>query len=131
LIDRLPYQNSYPGGQYTAFGSNFYAYQLGKYRFPVSITSGKSGSYLLVHWKETYATTLASIQPANLTSGNLVTSKCYSAVPSDAAAYDNVLRANVFADTLSGSGPTGATISTSPAGTVTTMNLSGIAYYNR
>jgi len=130
LIDRLPYQNSYPGGQYTAFGSNFYAYQLGKYRFPVSITAGNSGSYLLVHWKETYATTLASIQPASLTAGNLVTSKCYSAVPSDAAAYDNVIRANVFTDTLSGSGPTGATLTTSPAGTTTTMNLSGIAYYN-
>jgi hypothetical protein len=130
LIDRLPYLSSYPGGQYTAFGSNFYAYQLGKYRFPVSIVAGNSGSYLLVHWKETYATTLASIQPANLTVGNLVTAKCYSAVPSDATAYNNVLRANVFADTLSGSGPTGGSITTSPAGTATTMNLSGIAYYN-
>jgi len=129
LTARLPYLNSYPGGQYTAFSSNFYAYQLGKYNFPVSISSGNTGSYLFVHWKETHATTLSAIEPINLTNGNLIASKCYSAVPADSAAYENVVRTNVFADALSGSGPTGLTITTAPAGDTVTNYLSGIQYY--
>lgn len=129
LTARLPYMTSYPGGQYSAYSSNFYAYQLGKYSFPAPLVAGDSGSYLLVHWKETYATTLTSIQPANLTSGNLIAAKCYSAVPSDSTAYDNVVRANVFVDNMSATGPSGTTITSSPTGTLTSQPLSGIQYY--
>ena len=130
LIDRLPYASSYPGSEYTPFGSNFSAYQLGKYSTSVTLVSGDSGSFLLVHWKETYATTLASIQPAALTGLTLVTANCYSAVPSDSSNYVNVNRFNVYVDAQSGTAPSGGTITTSPTGTVTTSNLSGIAYYN-
>jgi hypothetical protein len=130
LTARLPYLNSYPGLEYTAYSTNFYSYQLCKYSFPVTLSSGDAGSFLLVHWKETYAITLASIQPVNLTGGNLVTSKCYSAVPSDTSNYDYVNRLNIFADPDSGVAPSGGAITTSPAGTVTTSDLSGIHYYN-
>lgn len=130
LIDRLPYQSSYPGLEYTAFGSNFSAYQLGKYSTSVTLAAGDNGSFLLVHWKETYAGTLTAIQPAALTALTLVAANCYSAVPSDSSNYSNVNRSNVFVDSLSGSAPSGGTITTSPTGTLTTTNVSGIAYYN-
>ena len=129
LTARLPYLSSYPGGQYAPYSQNFSAFQLAKYAFSVPVTTGNSGSYVLVQWKETYATSLASIQPANL-AANLNAVQCYSAPPSDAANYDNVVRLNVFVDALSGSGPTGGTITTSPTGTVTTSSVSGIQYYN-
>jgi len=130
LIDRLPYASSYPGSEYTPFSTNFSAYQLAKYSTSVTLVSGDSGSFLLVHWKETYATTLASIQPASLTALTFVAANCYSAAPADSTNYDNVNRLNVFVDALSGTPPSGATITTSPTGTLTTSNLSGIAYYN-
>lgn len=130
LIDRLPYANSYPGLQYTAFSSNFSGYQLGKYSTPVSLVSGDSGSFLLVHWKESYATTLALIQPASLTALTLVTANCYSAPPSDSTNYSNVNRTNVYVDALSGSAPSGSTVTTAPAGTVSATAMSGILYYN-
>jgi hypothetical protein len=130
LIDRLPYLNSYGGGEYTAFGANFTSYQLGKYSTAVILAAGDNGSFLLVHWKESYATTLAAIQPASLTALTLVTANCYSAVPSDSSSYANANRSNVYVDAQSGSAPSGSTITTAPAGTLTTMNMSGIAYYS-
>jgi hypothetical protein len=130
LIDRLPYLSSYTGGEYTAFGSTFTGYQLGKYSTAVTLAAGDNGSYLLVHWKETYASTLTAIQPPALTAPNLVAANCYSAVPSDPSNYLNVNRLNVFVDAQSGSDPSGVTITTAPAGTLTTMNLSGVAYYS-
>lgn len=130
LIDRLPYQSSYPGLEYTPFGSNFSGYQLGKYSFSVTLVSGDSASRLLVHWKEGYASTLAAIQPAGLTALTLVAGNCYSAVPAQASEFDTVVRRNIYVDAQSGSSPSGVTLTSSPAGTVTTAPLSGINYYN-
>jgi hypothetical protein len=130
LIDRLPYLSNYPGSEYTPFGSNFSGYQLAKYSFPVTLVSGDSASRLLVHWKEGYANSLAAIQPAALTALTLVAANCYSAVPAQASEFDTVVRRNIYVDAQSGSSPSGVTLTSSPAGTVTTSPLSGINYYN-
>jgi hypothetical protein len=130
LIDRLPYLTSYTGGEYSPYTANFFGYQLGKYSTSVTLVAGDSGSFLLVHWRESYASTLAAIQPAGLTALTLVSANCYSAIPADPTNYDNVIRANVFVDAQSGSAPSGGTITTSPTGTVTTQPLSGISYYD-
>lgn len=130
LIDRLPYLSNYPGSEYTPFASNFSGYQLAKYSFPVVLVSGDSASRLLVHWKEGYASTLTAIQPAALTALTLVAANCYSAVPAQAAEFDMVVRRNIYVDAQSGSAPSGVTLTSAPAGTVTTSSLSGIAYYN-
>ncbi len=130
LIDRLPYLSNYPGSEYTPFGSNFSGYQLGKYSLPVTLVSGDSASRMLVHWKEGYANSLAAIQPAALTALTLVAANCYSAVPAQASEFDTVVRRNIYVDAQSGSSPSGVTLTSSPAGTVTTSPLSGINYYN-
>lgn len=129
LIDRLPYLSSYPGAEYTPFNSNFSAFQLGKYSFPITLNAGDTGSFLLIHWKESYATQLSQIQPAAL-SGAIIASNCYSAVPADGSAYEEVNRLHVFVDAQSGAGPNTSALTTSPAGTVTTSPLSGVLYYN-
>lgn len=130
LIDRLPYLSNYPGSEYTPFGSNFSGYQLAKYSLPVTLVSGDSASRMLVHWKEGYANSLAAIQPAALTALTLVAANCYSAVPAQASEFDTVVRRNIYVDAQSGSSPSGVTLTSSPAGTVTTSPLSGINYYH-
>ena len=130
LSARLPYAASYPGLEYTAFGTNFSTYQLGKYSFSITLIAGDNDSYLLVHWKHTYGTSLAAIQPANLTALTLVSTNCFSAVPSDGANYDNANRSLIFLDTASGSGPTPTTITSAPTGTVTVTKYSGVNHYN-
>lgn len=130
VIDRLPYLASYPGLEYTAYAQNFFGYQLGKFSFPVTLVSGDSQSRLLVHWKEGYAGSLAAIQPASLTALTLVAGNCYSGVPAQATEFDTVVRKNIYVDAQSGAAPSGVTLTSSPAGTVTTSTLSGVAYYN-
>lgn len=130
LIDRLPYLANYPGSEYAPFSTNFSSYQLAKFDFSVTLIAGDNESYLLVHWKETYATSLAAIQPASLTALTLTTGNCYSAVPSAPSSFENVNRKNIFLDTDSASGPTVGTLTTAPAGTITSTPYSGIEHYN-
>lgn len=129
LIERLPYLASYPGGEYTPFSVNFPTYQLAKFACTLTVVTGASGSYLVVHWREQFATTLAAIQtPTALT---LVAANCYSAPPSDGSNFDTVSRAQVFVDASSGTGiGAGPAPSSTPAGTVTTTKLSGVDHYN-
>jgi len=129
LTARLPYQSTYGGGEYTPFPSNFSAYQLAKYSYQLPLSAGINDSYQLVHWKETYATSLTAIQPAALAAG-LVSGNMYSASAADGTFYDNVRRLNVYVDSDSGTGPTGGTFTSSPAGTPSTTILSGITYYS-
>lgn len=134
LSHRVPYSADYsafsPLPPFSDYDVNFSNYQLCQYSVPVTLSAGDSGSYLLVHWKETYGNTLAAVQPAGLTALTLVAANCYSAIPADGASlYENAKRSNVFLETI----PAGAntlTISTTPAGTVTTSSLSGVAFYN-
>jgi hypothetical protein len=126
LSDRYPYQQTYPGGVFTGFSSNFFNYQLCRYSIPITLAAGQTGSYLLVHWREQYATSLAAVQPTGLTLGTLNATNCYSATV--APNYSNVQRANVFLDT-SPAGATPGTITTTPTGTTTTARLSGVSFY--
>lgn len=130
LIDRLPYLSNYPGSEYAPFSTNFSAYQLGKYSFDITLVAGDSDSYLLVHWKETFATSLASIQPANLTALTLVLANCYSAVPSHGASYGEVNRKNIFVDSDSATGASPVAITATPGGVLTTGTVSGIDFYS-
>lgn len=134
LSYRVPYSADFagfsPAPPFSDYTVNFSNYQLCRYAVPVTLTAGDSGSYLLVHWKESYATSLAAVQPAALTALTLVNANCYSAIPADGASiYENAKRSNVFLETTP-AGPTGATITTSPAGTLTTIQLSGVAFYS-
>jgi len=140
LTFRLPYLTSYaghPGTPYGPFSQNFFSYQLAVFALASqAIGVGDSQSFLLVHWKETYATSLASIQPGNLTLANLVASKCYSAVPSagnfddNTAAVYNVNRHFVFRDTQSAVAPTGNTFTSAQNAVPTTVPLSGVQFYS-
>jgi hypothetical protein len=139
LTYRLPYLTSYsayPGTPYGPFGYNFFSYQLAEFALATrSIATGNSQSFLLVHWKETYATTLSSIQPSNLTLSRLVSTNCYSAVPVSGNFDDNtqpvynVNRHNVFLDSVSGDALF-ISFTSSPNGSPTTIYLSGVKYYN-
>jgi hypothetical protein len=129
LVDRLPYLSNYPGAEYAPYGSTFPTFQIAKYSASVVVTSGPSGSYLLVHWQPQFATSLAAIQTPTV--GNLIAANCYSAVPADTANFDTVNRAQVFVDTSSGTGiGAGPLPSSTPAGTTTTIKFSGVDHYN-
>lgn len=139
LTYRLPYltnYGAYPGTPYGPFTVNFFSYQLAVFSMtPRGLGAGNSQSWLLVHWKETYATTLTAIQPASLTLASLVAANAYSAVPVGGNFNDNtqpvynVNRHNVFKDTSAAS-PVGTVFTSSPNGTPTTIHLSGVKYYS-
>ena len=139
LKQRLPYLTDYTayGNPYLPYTQNFPNYQLATYQtLSLALSVGDAGSFFLVHWRETYATTLAAIQPVNLTLGNLTSARCYSAVPSAAPDFDdntlsvfNVNRHRVFRDTLSATAPTLNALTTAAAPIPwTTQKLSGVTF---
>ena len=140
LTWRLPYLTSYaahPGVPYAPYTQNFPNYQLAIYALSTQLLSaGDAGSYLIVHWKDTYATTLASIQPANLTALTLVSANCHSATPTAPTDFDdntlavfNVNRHMVYRDALSATAPALNTLVTAAAPIAwTTQKLSGVSF---
>ncbi len=132
LVNRLPHLSSYAvPPPWTAFASDFFAYQLGTFATGDSIALGGGQNWLLVHWKETYATALARIQPANLTALTLVAANCYTPVPvgGNLATIPSISRRTVFRDSTVG----GQTVSFTKclvAGVQTVIKLSGIEFYN-
>lgn len=129
LTKRLPYKASYSPGEYTAFTKDFPAFQLATYATSLNVPADKAGSYVLVHWRETYATSLAVI--SSYATANLTTSNCYSAVPS-AGDYDNgnirnISKHNIFRDSLSATPPAGTCVTSAPSGS--TVALSGVQHY--
>jgi hypothetical protein len=140
LTWRLPYLKSYvpyPGAPYAPYGADFFRFQLATYAVAAqAVAAGGAQNWLLVHWRETFATTLASIQPANLTVGNLVLAKAYSAVPV-ASNFDdntqgiyNVNRHRVYNDASSALAPTINTFTTSTTYALATQFYSGIPFVN-
>lgn len=148
LTYRLPYLKSYaayPGAPYAAYDTTFYRFQLATIAVAAqALAAGGAQNYLLVHWREGHATTLASIQPAALTALTLVAANCYSATPDPAyvppagttlwddlsGAISNVNRHHVFRDTSSGTTPLVNAFTTAPAGggPVVPTHLSGVEY---
>lgn len=138
LTWRLPYLQDYsvfPGAPYSDYNIDFFSYQLATYAIdPQAIAAGDAGSWLLVHWKESFATSLANIQPANLTLGNLIALNAFSAVPIagnfDSGDAAEVNRRYVFRDTSSGSAPTGNLWTSAQNGVPSTVFLSGVQFYD-
>lgn len=138
LTWRLPYLQSYtgfPGAPYSPYNINFYSYQLATYTIaPQTVAAGSSGSWLLVEWKESFATSLAAIQSTNLTLANLVPFNCTSATPIagdfNTGNSANTNRRYVFRDTDSGVSPSGNLWTTTQNGVPTTVFLSGVQFYN-
>ena len=99
---RIAYLQDYSGYSvpWEDFNASFFRYQIAAYSYPIlSVASGDAGSWLLVHWREGYATSLAAIQPSQLPA-NLNSTNCYSATTPDfdtAPALD-INRHNVFVD---------------------------------
>ena len=116
---------------WAAFGANFARYQVAGFSCSQAIGTGDVGSFLLVHWREGYATSLAAIQPAAF--ANMTPTNCYSATTPDAdtAPMLNINRHNVFVDAVAAS-PVGVSFTTSvnagmplPA----KVKLSGVEHY--
>jgi len=137
LTFRLPYLKDYTpfGGAYVAYDVNFFSYQLATFSlFQVAYGAGAHGSYLIVHWKETYADSDATIAPAAMAANYLVGNVYsayppdYDAVPVDTAGIQSINRRYVFRDALSATVPSvfSWTCVESPVGTI---SLSGVAHY--
>lgn len=138
LTFRLPYLDDYSpfiGAPYAPYNINFFAYQLATYSInPQTVAAGSSGSWLLVEWKESFATSLAQIQPTNLTALTLVPFNATSATPIggnfNIGNVATVNRRYVFRDTNSGTAPSGNLWTTTQNGVPTTVFLSGVQFYN-
>jgi hypothetical protein len=136
LSARVPYLNDYSSlpVPWIAYDANFTRYQVAAYEYIIpAIGSGDAGSWLVVHWKESYATTLAAIQPAQLAT-HLNPTDCYSATTPDldTAPGFNTNRHNVFVQTVVPD-PVGVSFTTAVnagAPVPTTVYQSGVRYYN-
>jgi hypothetical protein len=138
LMSRVPYLKDYSSYivNWLPFDFNFLRYQIALYvKVPDLTIVGDAGSWLWVHWRESYATSLAAIQPMVLMA-NLVTANCYSAVPTmgdfDSGPVRHVNRHNVFRDASSATVPGGTIVSNVSGGppTPTYVHLSGVGHYN-
>ena len=137
LTYRYPYQTSYPAGvPYAHYETNFSSFQLATFSVPQPVGVGGNQDWFLVHWRSTFAVSLAAIQPGVLGLAHLVVANCYSAVPSTVADFDNpstavftLNRHHVFRDALSGTVPTLGTLSSTL--TANTHKTSGVSFYNR
>lgn len=138
LTWRLPYLEDYsgfPGAPYAAYNIDFFSYQLATYAInPQAVAAGSAGSWLLVQWKESFAVSLAAIQPANLTLATLVSLNVTSATPIggnfNTGNVATVNRRYVFRDTDSAAAPTGNLWTTAQNGVPTTVFLSGVQFYS-
>ena len=133
LTNRLPYLRDYSPyiTGYSNFATNFYRYQIAllftNITFPVA---RELGSWMLIHWKETYATTLAAIQPA-LIPANLNSTNAYSV--SSGPDIDNIQRLEVYMDP--GTDPAPDTNTTTSTANLTLpgpffVMLSGVGFCN-
>lgn len=139
LSDRIGYLKDFtPSGTgYDNYTATFYAYQLARHNitFPAAV-DGSNDSWLVIHWKESYALTDASIAPAAI-AGNFTANNCYSAVPGtfnavpvDSAGIQSLNRRYLFRDALSGAVPTVASWTATLLGIPPTVSLSGVRHYS-
>jgi hypothetical protein len=136
LTHRLPNLKDYSAyaGIYADYGIDFFRYQLASFAMSRPLSNGDNGSYLLVHWRETFAVSLSAIQPVNLTSGNMVAANVYSAVPIagsfDVGDIETVNRHNIFVDPQSSTAPSGALFNVTVNGSPTLIATSGVQHYS-
>lgn len=143
LTFRFPVEANYSvapwsGSPYANYPITFTSFQIATFAIMAqALSAGDTGSFILVQWRETFATSLAAINgtvlPAALTSLNT-----YSTIPGGSVgsgAYDTgapatINRRNVFVDAGSGTAASGNTFTTSPNGGAGTIFLSGVSHYN-
>lgn len=149
LAFRYPYLANYTGYvappvPYGPFPTNFFRFQLATFTINTqTVSAADSQNWLLVHWRESWAVSLAKIQPAELSLINLTSANCYSAVPTSNTSYAagswddnttaafNVNRHFIFNDTSSGSAPAGTLFTSAPGISFhNTLFLSGVEYYS-
>lgn len=139
LSDRTGYQRDLTAYSYDNFSSDFFAYQLARYVITLpGISAGSNGSYLIVHWRETYVVSDASIASAalavNFTAANVYsadpTTTSYDAVPTDDPGLSALNRRYIFQDTLSATVPAVASWTATPVGVPSTVLISGVAHYS-
>lgn len=109
LDNRLPRLHSYVGADIPPFNEDYPGHQVARLRmFGGSLSVGTTppdygGSYLFVHWKETFPTVMSHIDGSTL-AANLTASNCYSAVPSggnfEGPNIGNINRKHIFLDSL-------------------------------
>lgn len=137
---RLPYLKDYTpyGNPYANYATDFYRFQLATMQLlaPLPLAAGGSQNWLLVHWRDSFATNLAAIQPANLTLANLVQANCYSATPT-AGNFDdntnpvfNVNRHHVFQDANAVLAPSINALTTTNGSAPATQLYSGVPFVN-
>ena len=119
------------------FTFNFSAYQLAYWGLTLpAVAAGSNDSWLLVHWRETYAISDASIAPAaiaaNYNSGNVYSEVPgnFNAVPVNSSGVQSLNRRYVYKDVNSGTVPSVASWSVSEIGVPSTVYLSGVAHYD-
>lgn len=126
--------SGYPGSNYTNFPQTFPTFQLAKAAiFQTLSAAGANGSFLLVHWRASYALSDATISGASLLPGNLVQGNCYSAVPAIPGDWDtgnvaNVAKRHIFRDVNSGVAPSLALFTSSLANIPSIKTVSGVGY---
>lgn len=138
LTNRVPYLKDYTAYpvSWAVYDFNFLRYQIATYvQTPDLVVVGDAGSWLWVHWREGYATSLASIA-ASVLGTQLTSTNCYSAVPSggnyDADPVYYVNRHNVLRDAASATLPSGTITSAISGGFPVPWQvaLSGVAHMN-
>lgn len=143
LTFRYPVEANYSvapwsGSPYANYPVTFSSFQIATFSILAqALSAGDTGSYILVQWRETYATSLAAISATNLLT-NLTASNTYSTVPGgsvvsgvfDTGAPATINRRNVFLDTGSATAPSGSSFTSSPNGGAGTIFLSGVQHYN-
>ncbi len=139
LTYRVPrlrdYTDTVADGRYTGFSSSFYGHQIAK----VSVIAGAmilssvgpsyGGSFLLVHYRETYPTELTDFDGASLAGSALSSGHLYSAPVTegdfDLAEMGTLNRRYIFTDTKSALVPSISSPSAN-TGVVATTHLSGV-----
>lgn len=140
LTDRIGYKKDYAAWgiyPYDDYASDFNAYQLATYAITLPVSTGDAGSYLIVHWREQYASSLTAISTFN--EADVVNANCYSITPEgvlvpsgetkwDTAWVKHVAKRNIYRDPSAALFILSPTITQSAiAGTTTT--LSGVPHY--
>lgn len=137
LTFRIAYKKDYTswGVPYDNYTADFDAFQLATYTITLPIAAGDGGSYLIVHWREQYASSLAAI--TTFVEADLLNANCYSITPEsvvvplgetkwDTAWVKHVAKRNIYSPT--GGGLIGPTATQSALAGTTTL-ISGVPHY--
>ncbi len=134
LAARTPARRDYTGYivGWSNYSFDFFRYQIAGYSYSGPIpAAGDAGSWLLVHWRESYATSLAAIDPSVLGT-QLTAANCYSSVTPDLDTdpLKKLNRHNIFVQAaVADPAPVAITAAVNAGAVPTTIWQSGIEFY--